>query len=276
MSRAELDVFRLKGADAGLFCLLHRPATPMAVRGAVLYLHPFADEMNKSRRMAAMQARAFAGQGWLVLQFDFHGCGDSDGEFGGASWSGWLEDARVAARWLEAKSGYQPVLWGLRAGCLVASALAGETAGTHLLYWNPVLSGKQHLQQFLRMQIAGAMLGDGTGAREGTRQLRERLAGGQFLEIAGYRLAPGLALGLEAASLDRPPLNSRVGWFEVSGATPPAMPPGSLLRQEAWREQGVRVDTTMVGGAAFWQTQEIEDVPPLVQASSQWLEGVCK
>ena len=39
-------------------------ATP---RGAVVYVHPFAEELNKSRRMAALQARAMAAAGYAVV-----------------------------------------------------------------------------------------------------------------------------------------------------------------------------------------------------------------
>ena len=38
------------------FCIYHPPALVSVnepVRGLVLYVHPFAEEMNKSRRMAA-------------------------------------------------------------------------------------------------------------------------------------------------------------------------------------------------------------------------------
>jgi hypothetical protein len=36
-------------------------------RGSVIYVPPFAEEMNRSRRMAALQARAFAAMGFGVL-----------------------------------------------------------------------------------------------------------------------------------------------------------------------------------------------------------------
>jgi hypothetical protein len=41
-----------------VFCIEHAP--PRRVRGAVLYVPPWAEEMNKSRRMAALQSRALA------------------------------------------------------------------------------------------------------------------------------------------------------------------------------------------------------------------------
>ena len=67
---APQPMFLAQGA-AARFALYHAPQQPC--RGALLYLHPFAEEMNKARRMAALQARRLAAEGWGVLQLDFHG-----------------------------------------------------------------------------------------------------------------------------------------------------------------------------------------------------------
>ena len=99
------------------------------VRGALLYLHPFAEEMNRSRRMAALQARELARKGWYVLQLDLSGCGDSEGDFGEATWEAWLHDAATAHAWLEQKTGYRPWAWGLRAGARLAAELARDGRG---------------------------------------------------------------------------------------------------------------------------------------------------
>src|SRR6476646_41057 len=103
--------------------ILHRPATDR-VRGAIVHVHAFAEEMNKARRMAALQARAFANAGYAVLQCDLLGCGDSSGDFGDATWDAWVDDVLLACRWLTERTRAPLWLWGLRAGCL----LAGEAA----------------------------------------------------------------------------------------------------------------------------------------------------
>ena len=197
-----LEVSFLQSSGGRRFCILHEPAGSGAVAGAMLYVHPFAEEMNKARRMAALQARALAAAGWTVLQVDLAGCGDSEGEFGEASWDRWVADVRDAAGWLRERSGHDPWLWGLRAGCLVAAeAAAGMGSVPGLLFWQPVLSGKQFLQQFLRLKIASQILGSADAARVDTRELRERLLRGDSVEVAGYELSPALAAGLEAADL---------------------------------------------------------------------------
>jgi len=93
-AHAPADAFFLDTADGPRFCLFHAPSGEC--RGALVYIHPFAEEMNRSRRMAALQARALAAQGIGVLLLDLHGCGDSAGDFGDASWDGWLRDIAAA------------------------------------------------------------------------------------------------------------------------------------------------------------------------------------
>src|SRR5574337_1504228 len=158
-ARPLLEAFHLPVSDGRRFCILHAPAVPRRDR-AILYVHPFAEEMNKSRRMAALGARSLAGSGWTVLQIDLAGCGDSEGNFADASWERWVADVAGAAAWLRVRTGSAPWLWGLRAGCLVAlEAVRTAAAAAGLLFWQPVLAGRQHLQQFLRLRLAADVLG---------------------------------------------------------------------------------------------------------------------
>ena len=78
--------FFLPSGDGQRFCLYHPAVNAQGVAplGHVVYVHPFGEEMNKSRRMATLQARALAQAGFSVLQVDLLGCGDSSGDFGDA------------------------------------------------------------------------------------------------------------------------------------------------------------------------------------------------
>ena len=76
------------------------------------------------------------------------------------------------------------------------------------------LPGAQALQQFLRLRVAQA-LGSSTHPRAKTQDLRDAFARGEALEVAGYLLAPGLALGLEAANLSLPQHAIRAAWIEI-------------------------------------------------------------
>ncbi|OOG51217.1 hydrolase 2, exosortase A system-associated [Polaromonas sp. C04] len=255
-----------------------------AARGLVLYIHPFAEEMNKARRMAALQARALAQAGYAVLQIDLLGCGDSSGDFGDASWQDWVNDVLKGCRWLRrygnapgADSGQMPLwLWGLRAGCLLAVEAARQLGEPcNFLFWQPPATGKPLLRQFLRLKAAGDMLGSqGKGIMA---DMRQQLSSGASVEVAGYRLSPGLAAGLEQATL-RPPAHlapaQRVEWLELSTREDASLSPVSAQTLGDWQQAGYIARSHIVRGPAFWQTTEIEDAPALIPATTAALSGL--
>lgn len=269
------------------FCIFYPAeggASSGAARGLVLYMHPFAEEMNKARRMAALQARALAQAGYAVLQIDLLGCGDSSGDFGDASWQGWVGDVVQGCRWLRqhsktpgAASGRVPLwLWGLRAGCLLAVEAARQLdEPCNFLFWQPPTAGRPLLQQFLRLKVAGDMLGgEGKGIMA---DMRRQLGSGASIEVAGYLLSPGLATGLEQATL-RPPAHAvpvqRVEWLELSTREGAGLSPVSAQTIGEWQQAGYTARSHIVTGPAFWQTTEIEDAPALIPATTTALSGL--
>jgi exosortase A-associated hydrolase 2 len=237
-----------------------------------MYVHPFAEEMNKSRRMAAVQARALAAAGYAVLQMDLTGCGDSSGDFGDASWGDWVSDVVLGCEWLSQRSGAPLWIWGLRAGCLLAVEAARQIdAPCNFLFWAPTVAGRTQWQQFMRLKLAGDML---EGASKGAMQeLRQQLAAGSCIEIAGYTVAPALASGLENAALS-PGVSgtgdgsaSRVEWFEMTTRPDATLSPVTQKTAIGWSNAGYLVRMHLVQGPSFWQTAEIEDAPLLVDAT---------
>ena len=252
------------GRSGQRFCLFHAPHG--AVRGAVVHVHAFAEEMNKSRRMAALQARALARSGYAVLQIDLLGCGDSSGDLNDATWSDWLDDVRDAARWLQARCPAPLWLWGHRAGALIAAEAAARIdAPCHFLFWQPATAGKLLLQQFLRLKVAGDMH-DGR-AKGVMASLREHLAAGRSVEVAGYTLPAALAAGLDRSALDPPARGGMVRWFELSQQPDAELSPSSQTAIGRWREAGFDVRPQLVVGPSFWQSAEIEDAPALIDAT---------
>lgn len=250
------------------YCLFHKPAS--AARACVLYVHPFAEEMNKSRRMAALMARQFAADGVAVLQMDLHGCGDSSGDFGDASWHDWVDDVLVGCTWLRERTGARPWLWGLRSGCLLAAEAARRLShtGLHvdLLWWAPIASGKAALQHFLRLKSAGELLA-GSASRGSVDALRERLAAGESIEVGGYRLSSALASGLEQASLASAAGDRRLASWDVGSGHAASPAVQRVLAQ--WQIAGAQCRSGVVEGPAFWQTTEVEEAPNLIAASRE-------
>ncbi len=265
-----VDAFYLRASPGQRFCLHHAPLATVP-SGLVVYVHPWAEEMNKARRMAALQARQLCQAGFAVLQIDLHGCGDSSDTWAEASWQGWVDDVVLAVRWLQSRwpqAQAAPLwLWGLRAGCLLArEAAARLDAPCHFLFWQPAPNGKLLLQQFLRLKAAADLQGD---AKLILSRVREGLAAGLAQDIAGYALSPALAAGLEQAQLD--PVAAAPGcrllWFELSTRQDAELLPASLPKLQAWHAAAYAAQAEVVTGPAFWQTQEIEDAPALLDAT---------
>ena len=254
------EVFFLPAADGGQrLCLFHAPlGTP---RSRVLYLHPFAEEMNKSRRMAALACRALAEAGHAVLQIDLRGCGDSSDDFGDASWADWQADVCLGLAWLDARVSDAPLwLWGLRAGCLLAAGDWGRPV--NYLLWQPMTSGKLALQQFLRLKLAAEMA---SGASKGLmEQMKTELTAGRAVDIAGYRWGSALASGLDAAKLAPVGTPGRVEWLDLSTRDDAVLTPVSEQAIKTWQDAGWVVRPQIVQGPGFWATSEIELAPALI------------
>ena len=229
--------------------------------GTIVFVHAFAEEMNKSRRMAARMARMFAADGWRVVQRDLCGCGDSSGEFGDATWEAWIYDVRAEFASPELIG---PVwFWSLRAGALLASSVLADQPHTNLLLWQPVASGAQHLQQFLRLQAGARIVG--SAKADDSQSPAQLLRAGATVEVGGYDINPALAAGLQKAALAVPEaFSGRIVWLEVSPDDAPELSPQAQRLIEPLRARGVSVEAQALNGPPFWQTQEIEECEALL------------
>lgn len=269
---AGIPVF-LDSAAGRVFAIYHRPVESGGNEPAILYLPPFAEEMNRSRRMVSLQARALAAAGYGALLLDPYGTGDSEGDFGDARVSSWLSDIACAATWLRQQGHRSVELWGLRFGALLAAvAMSRDPASfSGLLLWHPVTDGRTLITQFLRIALA-ASLGE-RDASISTEALRGRLRDGQSVEAGGYELRPDLATDIDALALGNCGLSpgSRVHWFEVG--SDPAAPISAMGARaiEQWRNAGVVITAGRVPGPQFWLTAEITVAPALIEVTTDAL-----
>jgi exosortase A-associated hydrolase 2 len=245
---------------------------------AILHIPAFAEEMNKSRRMVALQARALAEQGYAMSVIDLFGTGDSDGDFGEASWDIWLQNIADVIAWLKQQGAHTITLWGLRLGALLAMDFSHHNPGLvdRLLLWQPVLNGDVFVTQFLRLRVAAAMM-NAALPQEKTSELKSRLLNGQTLEVAGYALHPDLIrplVALKAVTLSLQNIKEVV-IFELAASN--ESEPSLLNQQFLNRLQAVdiKASLTVVEGDTFWGSQEIVTTLNLIQFTSekvkQWL-----
>jgi exosortase A-associated hydrolase 2 len=265
-------------SDTGALFSLYFSPLGKPLNRAILHIPAFAEEMNKSRRMVAMQAREFAHRGYAVLVLDLFGTGDSFGDFGEATWDIWLQNIDTAIDWLKRQGADTITLWGMRTGALLAMDYAGRNRQKidRLLCWQPVLNGETFITQFLRLRVAAAIM-DNNAPREKTSDLKRQLSDGQALEVAGYLLNPDLIKPLMALRADQLPLHNvnDAALFEVvaNEDTPVAMSNSQFL--DKLEKNAVEASLNKVVGEAFWATQEITAAPKLIALTNkrveQWL-----
>lgn len=266
--------FFLDTPAGALFAVHHAPAAAVPLQGHVLCVLPFNEEMNRCRSMVTRQAAAWAAIGFGTLVVDPLGTGDSAGDFAEARWSAWLDGIDAAHRWLAALPGGCRVLWGIRLGAILATEWHARhaDAGTALLLWQPVSDGKTHLTQFLRVRIA-AQIDRPDLPKETTASMREVLAAGTAVEVAGYALHPALTQAIDNARLDSHRLaeGTNMLWLENAPVDKAEPSPGTKALLARWPGAGVACEVRTFDGPAFWQVHERVLAPEAVACSTDWL-----
>ena len=123
-SAARIEPAQLEGFDRGpRFAVWWLPSGRDPL-GSVLCVQPIGAERAAARHALAAQAWRLARQGWAVLLLDLFGTGDSPGEPADASLEGWRGDLLRAAMLARQRHAGPNVLWGVRAGALLAADIA--------------------------------------------------------------------------------------------------------------------------------------------------------
>lgn len=218
----------------------------------VVFLPPFAEELNRCRKQMAETARRLASLGRSVLIPDLYGTGDSEGEFEDATWDRWVENVRDVLAWLPPKARLNASLIAVRMGCSLAlSVLDGASdCNRKLVFWQPVLDGGDCLKQFLRVRVASGMF---DGASETIQELEERLRGGEALDVGGYRLSPSLFQGIESLKFDSNEVDRIACQRELNTL---------ILHRGDNSGSGIAIGSGVgslhrVSGDAFWRSNEV-------------------
>ena len=275
-----MEAFFLPGPAGRLFCTYRAGSGTGPGRSAiddapVLVLPPFAEELNKSRRMLALFAQRAQRGGIATLIPDLLGTGDSDGDFGDATLEAWTADLRCSLDWLAMRSTGPVSVLALRSGALLLHLLPEEMrSGGRLVLWQPVVSGKTFVNQFLRLKLASGLL-TGNEVQVDSTALRRELERAGRLEVAGYDVRYDLLRGMEglelrSAAVDR---YSSVAAFEIGGMDSSDVSPALTRVLAGWRGAGGNVSGCTVAGDPFWATAEIATVPALLDQTIGALVG---
>ena len=268
-----MEPFFIEGKSGPLFAIYHSPGEQQDRRADIILVPPFAEEMNRCRRMMYLQARALSAVGIGTLILDLYGTGDSAGNFGDARWDAWQADVHAGHQWLAARGRTSVSLLGIRLGGMLAAACAAAHPGAYqsLILWQPVTNGDTALTQFLRIRMAAGLTGEEN--KESTKDLKQRLEAGESIEVAGYDLHPELAGALAAQRLAPlgPDCRCPIHWLEVAAEDRQAISPAAGKAIGEWRAAGVEISSDVVAGEPFWNIQETTIAPALVDSTTALL-----
>lgn len=255
----------IAGGHGQIFILARYP--PGFDGRSVLVVPPFAEEMNKSRKMIAQLTDELVKRGIGVVVPDLFGTGDSQGDFADATLGGWCQDLSATCGWVRKKGWRIETVLGVRLGCALALEFASQSSDWPLprrtIFWAPVLDGARSFEQFLRLRVAASLM---SPRRETIAGLRAEFAAGATVEVAGYRISPQLAKDLDGLS----PLAKATGnignvtWLEVARSTQAPISAQSALALESLRRAALNATSRTFVGELFWATGELTSVPELL------------
>lgn len=180
-----------------LYARLHKPVKEERSPGAVLLCNPLFSEANNILWGYQRLATILADKGYIVLRFDYYGCGNSLGDDTDGNTVRWQSDIAAAANKLLEKSGHSSLtVLGFRYGATLAAGLEG-TAVDKLILWEPVPDSNQYID-FLEQQY------------QNTIQYLDKLHKTKVVscesEITGFPFTPDMRHSIETLKLIQGPL----------------------------------------------------------------------
>lgn len=122
--------------------ILHVPDKSNTRMPAIVLCHGFMGNKTGLHRIFVKAARTFKSAGYVVLRFDFSGCGDSDGNHEDITIDGQIKEVQAAVKFLHSYPFVkkdETFLIGLSMGGAVAALAASlEPAVAGLALWAPV------------------------------------------------------------------------------------------------------------------------------------------
>ncbi len=159
-----------------LFARLFTPEGT-ATRGGVLLCTGMGQDAPYGRLAFRELGRRLAESGFLALQVDYQGMGNSWGhEPGSATLEAWQSSLAVAAGFLRDGGAHEISAVGFRLGATLAASVANELALDALVLWDPCASGRSHLREqamlrALYMDMLGLDPHGSSAARDGSVEI---------------------------------------------------------------------------------------------------------
>jgi exosortase A-associated hydrolase 2 len=267
------EAFFFENQGDKLFCMIHFP--PLQRRNAnscarvgFIFCHPFADEAFRTHRELVVYARRLAKDGFVVLRFDYRGCGDSSGDFENYTLESRISDIKRAMDVLKEKSGVESVgLLGLRfGGTLAATVATQDERVNHLILWAPIVDSARYFQ-FLQQSQMAHELGNFGRVISSRRAIAESLANGGTFDLMANIISQQVYQ--ELLSFD--PWSTQTRCPEhvlIVGIEGDTTKPADLKRL---KERYPASEFIMIKEKLFWFDKVYQAPMNLYETTSQWL-----
>lgn len=234
----------------------------------IVCIQPFAEELNRCRRVFAQTAQRLANNGFHVWMPDFYGTGDSDGDFADIDFELWLKDLSSI---LISSNFHNISFISCRFGVQLLSAFLKENYNFNverIVLWQPQWDIALFWKQQWRLSVLSGINNESKTSIPALRQLE--LSG--FVDIQGYQIPFGFnqytsALNENLSGFSRCPIL----WIECQAS--------ELLSQSVSARLNVlqhlschNVDFVTLPVSAFWLTQEPLEIEPLVDITVRFFE----
>lgn len=251
-----------------LYGVFHAPQGE--TRSGVLFCHALAEEKLWSHRVYVSFAREAAARGHAVLRFDMRGEGDSALEFEEATVATRVTDVITAFHELRARLPQQAplVLVGHRFGGTVALAAAEQLGRlvSAVVIWDPILDGKDYVQQLLRTNLTTQLATEGKVTRNRDALIEAMLAG-ETVVVDGYGLTGSFYREVSELRLPSAPALESTSTLLLEVAKGSQTEPSAELR--ALCAERKNVACKLVAEQPFWrETRQFHSRAPALTAAT--------
>lgn len=267
------EAFFFENQREQLFGMIHFPpsggsADDQRTKLGIVFCHAFADEGFRTHRELVVYARRLAKEGFVVLRFDYRGCGDSAGDFEDYTLESRISDIKRATDVLKQKSEVRSIgLLGIRFGGTLAAAVAAQDERiNYLILWAPIVDGVRYFQILQQSQMAHE-LGNFGRVISNRKAIAERLANGGTFDLMANIISPQVYREL----LSFNPWNTPNRYPEhvlIVGIEGDTTKPADL---KGLKERYPGSELIMIREKLFWFDKVYQNPLTLYETTSQWL-----